>query len=308
MTMTRRDFTKLSTLGLLGGALAGGSLATPSKAFARARRAEFTTLRRNVGIFTERGGTVGWLMNNEGVVIVDSQFADTAPLLLDGIRQRTQIPIDMLINSHHHGDHTGGNAVLRPAVGQIVAHARAAENQSNGIRNRQETDFSMVADVTYTDEWSTEVGDEQIHLRWFGGAHTGGDTVVHFINANVVHLGDLLNNHGFANIDAPAGGSVHGWIEVIDTLKQTYPTDAIYVFGHNEAGAPNNGSGHQALDDQRAYLSALIDVAQAALAAGQTREQAIALEVLPGFESYAGTATRIGLGVGIAYDELLAMR
>jgi len=307
MTMTRRDFAKLSTLGLLGGALAGRSLVAPSSLLARPRRAEFTMLRRNVGIFTERGGTVGWLMNNDGVLIVDSQFADTAPLLLDGIRQRTQIPIDMLINSHHHGDHTGGNAVLRPAVGQIVAHARAAENQSNGIRNRQETDFSMVADVTYTDEWSTEIGDEQIHLRWIGGAHTGGDTVVHFINANVVHLGDLLNNHGFANIDAPAGGSVHGWISVIDTLKQTYPADAIYVFGHNEAGAPNNGS-QQALDDQRAYLSALIDVAARAIQEGRTREQAIALEVLPGFENYGGTATRIGLGVGIAYDELLAMR
>src|SRR5690606_15320216 len=197
---------------------------------------------RNVGIFTERGGTIGWLMNADGVAIVDSQFADTAPLLLEGVRERTTVAIDLLINSHHHPDHTGGNGVMRDAVGSIVSHARAAQNLRTTQQNRGQVDERTIPDTTFSETWSVEVGDETIHLRHFGPAHTGGDAAVHFEAANVVHLGDLLNNRGWPNIDAGAGGSVHGWVEVLEPIMAFYPADALYIFGHNEAGAPPTGT------------------------------------------------------------------
>jgi glyoxylase-like metal-dependent hydrolase (beta-lactamase superfamily II) len=301
MSWSRRDFVKVSALGLAGSVLAG-----PSNLRGR-MRAEFVPLRRNVGIFTERGGTIGWLMNPDGVAIVDSQFADTAPLLLEGVRQRTQVPIDVLINSHHHPDHVGGNAVLRPAVGRIVAHERSLENQRR-VAGRAATPPPEGAfpDVTYTGETSIEVGDETLHLKHYGPAHTGGDTAVFFEQANVVHLGDLLNNHGWPNIDAGAGGTVHGWVQVIEAFLPEYPADAIYIFGHNEAGAPPTGT-REDVSFQRDYFLAVIDHAQRSLAAGQSREQATSLTALPGFE-FGGTASRLPLAVGIAYDELVAMR
>lgn len=302
MTWTRRDFVKASALGL-----AGGSLSLPMHLWGAGARAEFTTLRRNVGIFTERGGTIGWLINGDGIAIVDSQFADTAPLLLDGVRERTQLPIDVLINSHHHPDHTGGNGILRPAVGRIVAHERSAENQrAVAARRPTPADEGDFPDVTYADETSLSIGDETIRLKHYGPAHTGGDTAIYFEEANVVHLGDLLNNRGWPNIDAGAGGSVHGWVEVLEAIIPEYPADAIYIFGHNEAGAPPTGS-RADVAFQRDYFLAVIGVAERALAAGRSREEAIAIEALPGFE-FGGTASRLPLAVGVAYDELAAAR
>src|SRR5688572_17899506 len=118
MTWTRRQFVSASSLALLGSAVRpvpmfGQQAAPPATPV-------FTAIRRNVGTFTARGGTIGTLVTPEALVVVDSQFADTAPLLLDGLKTRSARRIDLLINSHHHGDHTGGNAVLRPSAAKIV--------------------------------------------------------------------------------------------------------------------------------------------------------------------------------------------
>lgn len=302
MTRSRRSFLKVSALGI-----AGGALARPEDVFGRARRAVFTPLRRNVGIFTERGGTVGWLINGDGVVVVDSQFADTAPLIVEGVRERARRPIDALINTHHHPDHTGGNAVMREAVGRIVAHERAATNLRNTAAQRGTAgDTRPFPDTTFNTTWSLPVGDETVRLRHYGPAHTGGDAAIFFERANVVHLGDLLNNRGWPNIDAPAGGSVHGWIQVLEAIMQEYPADALYIFGHNEAGYPPTGT-RTDLAFQRDYFLAVIEVAAGALREGRSREDATSLQTLPGFEHFGGTASRLPLAVGIAYDELSAL-
>ena len=83
---------------------------------------EFKTLRRNVGYFTARGGTIGWLVNREAVASVDTQFPDTAKLFIAGLPGRDGRKFDVVVNSHHHGDHTGGNAVLKPEAKKIVGH------------------------------------------------------------------------------------------------------------------------------------------------------------------------------------------
>jgi glyoxylase-like metal-dependent hydrolase (beta-lactamase superfamily II) len=304
MTYSRRSFFKASALGL-----GAAALARPT-GVSGAPRAVFTPLRRNVGIFQERGGTIGWLINNDGVVVVDSQFADTAPMLVTGIRERTRLPIDVLINTHQHPDHTGGNGVMRDVVGRIVAHERAASNMRNAAAARgggAAPDPRPLPDTTFAGSWSVSVGDETVRLRHFGAAHTGGDGAIFFERANIVHLGDLLNNRGWPNIDAPAGGSVHGWVDVLEAIMPEYPADALYIFGHNEAGFPPTGT-RTDVAYQRDYFLAVIEVAATALREGRTREQAIALQTLPGFEHFGGQVPRLGLAVGVAYDELQAMR
>jgi cyclase len=298
----RRDFVKLSAAGL-----AGALIGTPYSLVASVRRAEFTSLRRNVGTFTARGGTVGWLINGDGVVVVDSQFADTAPDLLRGIRDRSSERIDVLINTHHHPDHIGGNAVLRPAARSIVTHVRSDENQRRVALQRGTEAAQAFPDATFTVSWSIDVGDETIHAKHYGPAHTGGDAAVFFERANVVHLGDLLNNRGYPNLDAPSGGSVHGWIQVLETLAPEHDADTIYIFGHSEAGFPEVGT-REDLYHQRDYFTALIDTADSALREGRSREETASLELLPGFENFGGTHSRLGLGLGIAYDELSARR
>ena len=230
MAWTRRDFVKASALAIPAAAVPStaraqqpGAPGTP--AAAPPAPPVFTPLRRNVGIFHQRGGTIGWLLNSDGLLVVDSQFADTAPNLLSGLKERSPRSIDVLINSHHHPDHTGGNGVLRPSAKQIVAHARSKENQRAAAEKSQAQ--VTLPDVTFTDTWSVTLGDETIRAKHWGPAHTGGDASIHFERANVVHLGDLLNNRGYPNVDAPAGASVQGWIRVLEQMAPAYPADAL---------------------------------------------------------------------------------
>ena len=88
----------------------------------------FTPIRRNVGYFTMRGGTIGYLINSTGVVVVDSQFPAEAKVCLDGLNERSKnLPVALLINTHHHHDHSDGNLSFRGVAKKVVSHARAAE-------------------------------------------------------------------------------------------------------------------------------------------------------------------------------------
>jgi cyclase len=301
MTWHRRDFVRASMLG------AAGAVAAPAAARAQAPAAPppapavFQPLRRNVGIFFQRGGTIGWLINADGVLVVDTQFADTAPNLVSGLKERSPRSVDVLLNTHHHPDHTGGNGVLRPVAKQIVAHVRSKENQ---IAQGQRTKTTpTLPDVTFTDRWSVKIGDETVSARHWGPAHTGGDASIHFEQANVVHLGDLLNNRGFPNADAPAGASIHGWIKVLEQMAPHYPADALYVYGHAEAGHPFIGTRPDLLY-QRDYFTAVIDIAAKAKKEGRSRDELAKVEVLPRFEHFGGQKPRLGLALTIAYDEL----
>ncbi|MGE0359503.1 MAG: MBL fold metallo-hydrolase [Vicinamibacterales bacterium] len=300
MTVNRREFVTASTLATAAAAVPTGLAARQAPA-APPAPAIFTPLRRNVGIFNQRGGTIGWLVSRDGLLVVDTQFADTAPNLLAGLKERSPRQIDVLINSHHHPDHTGGNGVLRPAAKQIVAHVRSAENQK--VQAERMKAATTLPDVTFPDTWSVKLGDETIRARHWGPAHTGGDVSIHFEMANVVHLGDLLNNRGYPNVDAPAGASVHGWIQVLEKMAAAFPADALYVFGHAEAGHPFIGT-RTDLHYQRDYFSAVIDMARAARKQGRAKDELAKVEVLPKFEHFGGQKPRLGLALTIAYDEL----
>lgn len=301
MVWTRRELVKASALAAVAGALPQPSGAQPAAPAAPPAPALFTPLRRNVGIFNQRGGTIGWLVSPDGLLVVDTQFADTAPNLLAGLKERSPRPIDVLINSHHHPDHTGGNGVLRGSVKQIVAHVRSLENQK--VQAERMKAATTLPDVTFPDTWSVTLGDETIRARHWGPAHTGGDVSIHFEQANVVHLGDLLNNRGYPNVDAPAGASVHGWIQVLEKMAAAYPADALYVYGHAEAGHPFIGT-RADLHYQRDYFSAVIDRARTARRDGMTKDALAKVEVLPKFEHFGGQKPRLGLALTIAFDEL----
>jgi len=299
MKWSRRDFARTAAAGAAASVMPGAVWAQAPAA--PPAPAVFTPLRRNVGIFHQRGGTIGWLVNSSGVIVVDTQFADTAPNFLTGLKTRTPKEIDVVINSHHHPDHTGGNGVLKAAAKQIVAHQRSSENQKAAAERSKAT--VTLPDVTFADTWNVTIGDETVRARYWGPAHTGGDVAIHFEQANVVHLGDLLNNRGYPNVDGPAGASVHGWITVLEKMAPAYPADALYVYGHAESGFPFIGT-RQDLLYQRDYFSAVVQLAARARKEGRSRDELAKIDVLPGFEHFGGTKARLGLALGLAYDEL----
>jgi glyoxylase-like metal-dependent hydrolase (beta-lactamase superfamily II) len=270
---------------------------------------EFKPLRRNVGYFTGRGGTIGWLVNHDALAMVDTQFAEPAEVFLRDLPGRGGRQLDVVVNTHHHGDHTGGNATVRPAAKSIVAHANVPEL----LRARAELDKATlnpatVPDATFPDTWRMDLGDETVSARYFGPAHTRGDIVVLFEKANVVHMGDLMFNRLYPVIDRPGGAKIAGWIKILEQVAAGYPADAHYIFGHGQAKFGVLG-GPAELLVFRDYLSALLAHTGAEIKAGKSKEEILKLENLPGFPDFhvpPGRGNRLPLNLGVAYDELTA--
>jgi cyclase len=302
MTWSRRKFVRTAWAGAAVGAAAG---ALPLPLFpAIPRLRDFRALRRNVGIYSARGGTIGWLVNRDGIAVVDSQFPDSASAFLDGLEGRAGRTLDVLVNTHHHSDHTSGNPTFRPETRRIVAHARARElHAATGGDDAREG----LADETFTDSMTLEVGDERLHLRHHGPAHTGGDTVIRFERANVIHMGDLVFNRAYPFIDRPGGASARGWISLLEQVLGEVDRDSILVFGHGNPAFGVTGSAAD-LRVQRDFLTAVLDEARRAVADGLSREELGEVETLPGFEDFVPPGARLTLGFAlqVAYDELSA--
>lgn len=302
MACTRRDFLRASALGLVAGVL------PRPLAHAAAPASGLVEIRRNVGLFSGRGGTIGWLANPSGALVVDSQFPDTARTFLAALATRGAPGLDVLLNTHHHGDHTAGNGVFREHARRIVAHERVPGLQ-RAAATGDAAAAQVYADTTFEREWSVQVGDETVRARHHGAAHTGGDAVVHFENAGVVHMGDLVFNRAYPFIDRAGGASVRGWIALLEAVAAAHPADTVYLFGH---GRPEFGvtGGRADVLRQRDLLSALLERARRAHAAGQSRAEATAVEALPGFDDYVPLAARLNAAaaLGAAYDELAAER
>ncbi len=142
MDSNRREFLVRSSLAIAAGALGSSRLLAQQPAAGAAPAPPtvpvFASLRRNVGTFTARGGTMGWMVQPDAVVVIDSQFADTSKMFIEGFKPMIGgRKIDLLINTHHHGDHTGGNKVLQPSVVKIVAQENVAGTATEG-RGRAE--------------------------------------------------------------------------------------------------------------------------------------------------------------------------
>jgi cyclase len=297
MAWTRRGFVRISALGLAAGAL-------PFPLYAAPRQPDpFRLLRRNVGTFTGRGGVMGWLVNPDGSLIVDSQFPDSATLCLEGLAARAALPIDALVNTHHHSDHTSGNPIFREAATRIVAHRNVPDLQRRAAG--EAAGEVVVADTTFDVEWSLELGDERVRATHHGPAHTAGDAIVTFENAGVTHMGDLVFNRLFPFIDREGGASIQGWIHVLETTAAGLPPDTIFIFGHGNPEFGTTGT----MDDllvQRDFLTALLDAAHRGIARGHSREEVTGLERLDGFPDHIPPSARLTLGnaLGAAWDEL----
>lgn len=307
MSLSRRDF--LTTTAVTLGASVIGRPAFPSawqQAGGRGGQPPqwtpvYTEIRRGVGFFTGRGGTIGYLVDPGGVVAVDSQFADTAPVFVAGLKERSKDrPVDRLFNTHHHGDHTGGNNAFRGVAKRVVAHERAAALIKTAAE-RPNAAEQLVPDATFTDVWREEIGGEWMRAKHYGRAHTGGDAVITFERANVAHMGDLMFNRRIPVIDRTNGALVANWVVVLEQTVADHTADTVYIFGHAAADQPVTGSSKELLYF-RDYLTALLNHTRAAVKAGQTREVFTASNaIVAGFEAFGAHNANT---LGILFDEV----
>ncbi|MDQ3070258.1 MAG: MBL fold metallo-hydrolase [Acidobacteriota bacterium] len=323
MAFTRRSFLTTSSAALAAGTL--GRYSWPAFSLGAQQPQQpaapvvpvFKEIRGNAGYWTARGGTIGWLINPAGAIAVDSQFMDTAALCVEQLLKTSgKTEITALINTHHHGDHTGGNGAFRPKTKQIVGHENVPKYMQAGYRQAMDRRAQqtpppttpappepVVPDRTVTDRWSMAHGGETITTRHYGPAHTGGDIVVVFEKANVAHMGDLMFNRAHPVIDRANGASIANWITVLGKAANDLAADTVYIFGHAGTGFEVTGS-RADLKRHADYLGALLAFVRAQVKAGKTREEVIALrDVIKGFEDYGPLVAR---PLGPAYDEVTA--
>lgn len=295
--MDRRQFLRRTSLMAAGAALPFQNL--------MARTSDnFTSLRRNVGYFTERGGTIGWLASPDAMVVIDSQFPQTAKNCLNGLKDRTDHPLDLLINTHHHGDHTAGNPVFEGVAEKMVAHENVPELMKQDAEESDGEQEIAYPSTTFAENWQTDVGDETVHVNYYGPGHTSGDSIIYFEKANVVHMGDLVFNRMNPYTDRPAGASMRSWSKLLKTAAEEYPADAMYIFGHAnpEYGVTGKKEDLGVMSD---FLAATIEYVEKGVEQGKSKEEITDKEVLEGFEDflYADFWT-LADSLGVAYEEV----
>ncbi|HUC82885.1 MAG TPA: MBL fold metallo-hydrolase [Flavisolibacter sp.] len=296
--MHRRHFLRNT------GILTGASFLFQSNAFAsffRPFEYKVTMLRRNVGIFTERGGTIGFLLTKDGALVIDSQFPDTSPHLIDEINKQATAPIKFLLNTHHHGDHSSGNIAFKGIAEQVVAHKNADINMRSVAEKSKTTDKQLFPTQTFDKELKLKIGDEKITGYYFGAGHTNGDAIYHFGEANIMHLGDLMFNKRHPFVDRTAGANMESWIKVLDNVQKKGNKDTIYIFGHSLNPGEETGSVENIKKFQD-YLGKVLQFAEAEIKKGVSRDEFLKNTAVPGVTEWSGQGIERPLGA--AYDEL----
>jgi glyoxylase-like metal-dependent hydrolase (beta-lactamase superfamily II) len=259
-------------------------------------------LRGGVGIFTERGGTIAYLINKDGIAVVDTQFPEQSTHLIEALKKKGEQPIQYLINTHHHGDHSGGNISFKGIAQNVVAHVNSAANQRSVAEKQNAVDKNLFPDTIYTKKWKQKVGNESIRMHYFGAGHTDGDSIVHFENTNIAHMGDLLFNGRYPFIDATAGASVTSWVKVLDKTLKTFDKDTLFVFGHAFDPEKITG-GQEEIKLFKDYLEKLLVYVGKEIKAGKTKEEILLTKNIPGVTYMQGAGIERSLSP--TYDELV---
>jgi len=262
----------------------------------------FHMMTDKIGVFTERGGTIGFLIDKKGIAVVDSQFPDTAPHVVSELQKKGDT-IRYLLNTHHHGDHTGGNIAFKGLVNHVVAHRNSKKNQERVAIANKTLDKQLLPDKTFSDTWAKNMGDERIAMHYFGPAHTNGDSIIHFENTNIAHMGDLLFNRRHPFVDRSAGANISNWISVLHDALRMFDRHTTYIYGHAADGHNIVGNA----DDLKKfgdYLEAVLKYTESEIKAGKTKEAFLTTTSFPGQGEWKGDG--IVRPLGAAWDELMA--
>jgi glyoxylase-like metal-dependent hydrolase (beta-lactamase superfamily II) len=194
-----------------------------------------TKVAGSVYMLEGSGGNIGVSVGEDGIVIVDDQFAPLAPKIKAALKEITDKPIKFVLNTHFHGDHTGGNAIFG-AEAPIIAHENVRKRLMDGgiVGGNAVPPAAKEAlpVITFNDRASVHLNGEDIRAIHFPNGHTDGDSVIFFPKSNVVHMGDDFVTYGFPFVDVRSGGSISGMIAGVEKVLGMVPADVKVIPGH----------------------------------------------------------------------------
>jgi cyclase len=267
-------------------------------AFAAAQEQDYSKVQMKVtkvtgSVYMIEGadaGNIGASVGEDGIVIVDDQYAPLAEKIQAALKSITDKPIRFIINTHYHDDHTGGNAYFQRQA-PIIAHdnVRKRLEQGGPAGNGGSMHFDhkpapkeALPILTFDHDMTVHLNGEDIRALYFPAGHTDGDSVIFFPKSNVVHMGDDFVTYGFPFIDIDGGGSINGMIDGVEKVLTQVPADVKIIPGH---GPISN------VDEVKAYLKMLKatrDAVQSALDQGKTLEDMKKAKLLDPWKKYAG--------------------
>ena len=252
-----------------------------------------TKVSGNIYMLEGAGGNIAASVGEDGIVIVDDQFAPLADKIQAALKDLgvTNKPVRFVINTHYHGDHTGGNEPFNNAGSTIIAHDNVRKRLETGgtagngasvkIENKPAAKAALPV-ITFEHDVTVHLNGEDIRAMHFPSGHTDGDSIIFFPKNNVVHMGDDFVRYGFPFIDVASGGSVQGMIDAMEKATAQLPADVKVIPGH---GALSN------LDDVRAFTKMLKEtsgVVQKALDGHKTLDQMKQEKILAPWEKFSG--------------------
>ncbi len=249
-----------------------------------------TKVAGSVYMLEGAGGNIGASVGEDGIVIVDDQYAPLADKIQAALKGITDKPVRFIINTHYHGDHTGGNAYFQKQA-PIIAHDNVRKRLETGgtAGNGGSVHMEHKPDpkdawpiITFDHDVTVHLNGEDIRALYFPAGHTDGDSVIFFPKSNVVHMGDDFVTYGFPFIDVDSGGSINGMIDGVEKVMAQVPPDVKIIPGHGPISS---------LEDVRKYLEMLKgtrDVVAKALQSGQTLDQMKQAKLLDPWKNYSG--------------------
>jgi len=267
---------------------------------ARAQQPDFskveikvTKVSGNIYMLEGAGGNIAASVGEDGIVIVDDQFAPLADKIQTALKDLkiTDKPVRFVINTHYHGDHTGGNVPFANSGSTIIAQDNVRKRLESGgpagnggsvKMDNPAAPKAALPIITFEHDVTVHLNGEDIRALHFPAGHTDGDAVIFFPKNNVVHMGDDFVRYGFPFIDVASGGSVQGMIAAMDKVSTELPPDVKVIPGH---GALSN------LDDVRAFVKMLKEtsaVVQKAIDEHKTLDQMKQEKILEPWKKWSG--------------------
>src|ERR1700688_2624975 len=268
-----------------------------------------TKVSGNIYMLEGEGGNIAASVGEDGIVIVDDQYAPLADKIQAALKniKITDKPVRFVINTHYHGDHTGGNEPFANAGSTVIAQDNVRKRletpgiAGNGSSIKMETKAApkgALPVITFEHDVTVHLNGEDIRALHFPAGHTDGDAIIFFPKNNVVHMGDDFVRYGFPFIDVTSGGSVQGMIEALEKASAQLPADVKVIPGH---GALSN------LDDVRAFVKMLREtstVVQKAIDDHKTLEQMKQEKILTPWAKWTGDFVNEDAFIETLYNSL----
>ena len=248
------------------------------------------------------GGNIGLFHGPDGTIIVDDQFAPLTEKIQAAIAAQGATPVKFLINTHLHGDHSGGNENFGKAGATIFAQAnvrtRLAEGGTQRGAARAPAPYAALPVVTYDHGLTFHANGDTVDVRYFGGGHTDGDSIVRWRKANAIHTGDMFNNAGgFPFIDTENGGNALRLVTSLDQVIALADADTVIIPGHGNLARRGE------LIAWRDMVATAVERVEALKKQGKTLAEAQAAKPLEGMRTAADGGDAFVAGI---WDSLTA--